>query len=142
MDKKEQQICENLKAQSHRLSAILMDIDTLAKSVYDDNDDNELLESGFYDVCVARDRVIDAYVQVRETMRMYWLEKQSDGSNKWNRNTDSNKPTINHSVLMKTTHGIAEGEWQGGQWLQYRWSAYLKDDEILYWIEPHDLEKQ
>ena len=42
-----------------------------------------------------------------------WLEKQGNSPIKWNKNTKDCKPKVSHSVLMKTTHGIAEGEWQG-----------------------------
>ena len=71
-----------------------------------------------------------------------WLEKQGDNPIKWNKNTKDYKPQKNHSVLMKTTHGIAEGEWQGVHWLQYRWSGIIKDSDVIAWIELSDLEKQ
>ena len=70
------------------------------------------------------------------------LEKQGDSFIKWNKNTKDNKPEKHHSVLMKTTYGIAEGEWQGEKWFQYRWSGRLKDGDVLSWVEFHDLEKQ
>ena len=69
-----------------------------------------------------------------------WLEKQGDSPIKWNKNTEGNKPQVNHSVLMKTTHGIAEGEWQGGYWHQYRWAGIVRDSDVLSWIELSDLE--
>ena len=71
-----------------------------------------------------------------------WLEKQGDSPIKWNKNTGGNKPQENYSVLMKTTHGIAEGEWKGEFWFQYRWAGIIKDSEVLSWIELSDLEKQ
>lgn len=71
-----------------------------------------------------------------------WLEKQGNSSVKWQKNTPENKPLKNHSVLMKTVDGIAEGEWDGKYWHQYRWSAHIYDSNVLYWIELHDLEKQ
>ena len=72
-----------------------------------------------------------------------WLEKQGEPSVRWNENTDGNKPQKNHSVLIKTTHGIAEGEWKGDDsWIQYRWSSSIKDSDVLFWIELSDLEKQ
>lgn len=40
---------------------------------------------------------------------------------------------------MLTTHGIAEGEWDGNEWVQYRWSCKIKDTEVLYWIHLEDL---
>ena len=49
------------------------------------------------------------------------------------------KPSANHSVLMLTSHGIAEGEWQGDKWLQYRWQCILKDSEVSHWMELNDL---
>lgn len=70
------------------------------------------------------------------------LEKQGDSPIKWNKNTEGNKPQVNHSVLMKTTHGIAEGEWIGEGWLQYRWSSRVKDRDVIAWAELSDLEKQ
>lgn len=57
----------------------------------------------------------------------------------WRQNKENNKPAINHSVLMLTTHGIAEGEWNGNEWVQYRWSYKVKDTEVLYWIHLEDL---
>ena len=44
---------------------------------------------------------------------------------------------------MKTTHGIAEGEWKGEYWCQYRWSTnHIKDSDVLAWMELSDLDKQ
>lgn len=71
-----------------------------------------------------------------------WLERQSDSPIKWNKNTKDCKPKVSHSVLMKTTHGIAEGEWQGEHWHQYRWAALVRDTDVLSWIELSDLEKR
>lgn len=59
----------------------------------------------------------------------------------WRKNYDGNKPEIKHSVLMFTTHGVVEGEWLGDKWIQYRWSAPVKDSEVLYWIHLCDLER-
>lgn len=75
------------------------------------------------------------------------LEKQNErkqGSNniKWNKNTKDNKPQVNHSVLMQTIYGIAEGEWRGEDWYQYRWSGIIKDNAVIAWIELSDVEKQ
>lgn len=61
---------------------------------------------------------------------------------KWNKNTKYNKPQVNHSVLMLTINGVAEGEWKGGGWCQYRWSTILYDREVIAWMELSDLEKQ
>lgn len=58
----------------------------------------------------------------------------------WQRNTDTNKPTKNHSILIQTTHGIAEGEWNGEKWIQYRWNSLLKDEDVLAWIELSNIE--
>ena len=82
---------------------------------------------------------IDANTSVEEILS--WLEKRGEPSIKWNKNTEGNKPQVNHSVLMKTTYGIAEGEWDGERWLQYRWSSRMKDNDILSWIELSDLSK-
>lgn len=72
-----------------------------------------------------------------------WLEKQGNCSIKWNKNTEDNKPQVNHSVLIQTSNGIAEGEWNGGEhWIQYRWSSSVKDSDVLYWAELSDVEKQ
>ena len=72
-----------------------------------------------------------------------WVEKQGEQSIKWNKNTEGNKPQKNHSVLIKTTHGIAEGEWNGGEhWIQYRWSGSIKDSDVLFWIELSDIKEQ
>ena len=70
------------------------------------------------------------------------LERQGNSFIKWNKNTKDNKPPFNHSVLMKTTHGIAEGEWKGEYWYQYRWSSSVNDSDVLSWMELSDLEKQ
>lgn len=70
-----------------------------------------------------------------------WADENQDKSFRWIKNSANNKPQLRHSVLMKTTHGIAEGEWQGSQWLQYRWSSKLEDKEVLYWIELYWLEQ-
>ena len=59
----------------------------------------------------------------------------------WRKNRDNNKPELKRSVLMLTTHGVAEGEWLGEKWCQYRWSCELKDGEVLYWIHLSDLER-
>jgi hypothetical protein len=59
----------------------------------------------------------------------------------WQRNTNTNKPPKNHSILMKTTHGIAEGEWNGNEWIQYRWSAKVQDSDVYYWLHLEDLVK-
>lgn len=40
---------------------------------------------------------------------------------------------------MLTTHGVAEGEWDGQEWVQYRWSCKVKDSDVLYWIHLEDL---
>ena len=60
----------------------------------------------------------------------------------WRENRADNKPSRNHSVLIKTEHGgIAEGEWKGdGSWLQYRWSAKLEDCKVLAWTELDNIE--
>lgn len=79
---------------------------------------------------------------VHKENALAWLEKQGENSVRWNENTDDNKPQKHHSVLMKTTHGIAEGEWQGEKWIQYRWSSSIKDSDVLFWIELSDIEKQ
>lgn len=75
-----------------------------------------------------------------------YLEKQKEQKHidypyvpGWRKNRDGNKPELKHSVLMLTTHGVAEGEWLGEKWCQYRWSCELKDNEILYWIHLSDL---
>ena len=70
------------------------------------------------------------------------LEKHGNYSIKWQKNTLYNKPAMNHSVLMKTIQGIAEGEWQGEHWFQYRWSWTLKDNDVLAWMELSDLDEQ
>lgn len=71
-----------------------------------------------------------------------WLEKQSGCFAMWKKNTIDNKPTLNHSVLMKSIHGMAEGEWNGKEWIQYKWSCKVKDSDVLYWMDLHELEKQ
>lgn len=58
----------------------------------------------------------------------------------WQRNSDINKPSKNHSILMQTTHGIAEGEWNGEKWIQYRWNSFIKDEDVLAWIELSNIE--
>ena len=71
----------------------------------------------------------------------YLLENQ-DYSTKWKKNTTDNKPTLNHSVLMKSIYGIAEGEWNGKEWIQYRWSSKIKDSDVLYWMNLSEVENQ
>ena len=56
----------------------------------------------------------------------------------WRKNSPDNKPQKKHSVLMMTTHGVAEGEWLGDEWFQYRWSCKLKETEVLYWMNMYD----
>ena len=68
-------------------------------------------------------------------------EEMIDKAVQWKENSGVNKPVINHSVLIKSTYGIAEGEWQGEQWLQYRWQSKIKDSDVQYWMELSDLEK-
>lgn len=58
----------------------------------------------------------------------------------WRQNKENNKPAIKRSVLMFTTHGVAEGEWDGEQWVQYRWSCKVKDSDVLYWLHLADLQ--
>ena len=70
------------------------------------------------------------------------LEKQGDSPVKWNKNNEGNKPQVNHSILMKTTQGIAEGEWKGEYWEQYRWAGIVRDSDVLSWMELSSLEKQ
>jgi len=70
------------------------------------------------------------------------LEKQGNSPIKWNKNIEDCKPKVNHSVLMKTTHSIAEGEWKGEYWEQYRWAGVVRDSDVLSWMELSDLEKQ
>lgn len=76
-----------------------------------------------------------------------WLEKQGEQKKLdypyvtgWRENRADNKPQVKHSVLMFTTHGIAEGEWLGEEWCQYRWSCKVKDTDVLYWVHLSDLE--
>jgi len=76
-----------------------------------------------------------------------WLEKQGEQKRLdypyvtgWRENRPDNKPQIKHSVLMLTTHGVAEGEWLGEEWCQYRWSGKVKDTDVLYWLHLSDLE--
>lgn len=57
----------------------------------------------------------------------------------WRLNKNDNKPAIKHSILMLTTHGVAEGEWDGNEWIQYRWSAKVKDSDVYYWLCLEDL---
>lgn len=72
-----------------------------------------------------------------------WLdEKINNCSYRWEKNTTDNKPILNHSVLMKSIYGIAEGEWNGEDWIQYRWSSKIKDSDVLYWMNLSELEKQ
>lgn len=82
------------------------------------------------------------YIQKHWQESEYYLEKQSSSSAKWQKNSADNKPTSNHSVLMKTIQGIAEGEWQCEHWFQYRWSWILKDSDVLAWMELSDLDEQ
>ena len=63
------------------------------------------------------------------------------GFPKWKKNREGNKPQIKRSVLMLTKHDVAEGEWLGEDWCQYRWSCKLKDEEVLYWMHLSDLKK-
>ena len=53
----------------------------------------------------------------------------------WIKNDDINKPQQKRSVLLLTKHGVvAEGEFLGKNWMQYRWSCTLKDSDVLYWM--------
>lgn len=66
---------------------------------------------------------------------------KSDFSIKWEKNIANNKPALNHSVLIKSIHGIAEGEWNGKEWIQYRWSSKIKDNDVLYWMNLYEPER-
>lgn len=57
----------------------------------------------------------------------------------WRLNKNSNKPRVKSSVLMLTKYGVAEGEWVGSEWVQYRWSCIVKDSDVLYWMHLEDL---
>ena len=57
----------------------------------------------------------------------------------WRLNEENNKPAVKRSVLMLTRHGVAEGEYDGSEWVQYRWSCKVKDSDVLYWIHLEDL---
>ena len=77
---------------------------------------------------------------------LFWLEKQKKQKPLdyphipgWKKNYDGNKPKLKQSVLMLTTNGVAEGEWLGEKWYQYRWSCELKDSAVLYWMHLSDL---
>lgn len=59
----------------------------------------------------------------------------------WRQNKENNKPAINHSVLMLSKYGVSEGEWDGNEWIQYRWSGKFKDSDVLYWIHLEDLQQ-
>ena len=85
---------------------------------------------------------------ISEEQMIAYLEKQKEQKPidypylpGWRKNRDNNKPELKRSVLMLTTHGVAEGEWLGEKWCQYRWSCELKDGEVLYWIHLSDLER-
>lgn len=94
----------------------------------------------------------EALERAKEYLKEYYFEeavkeifpelKESEGKSGWQINTKDNKPQKNHSVLMQTTHGIGEGEWQGEHWHQYRWAGLVRDTDVLSWIELSDLEKQ
>lgn len=45
---------------------------------------------------------------------------------------EDQKPPIGQSVLMATDDYVAEGEYRGGHWMQYRWSARLFN-QVRYW---------
>ena len=94
--------------------------------------------------------IISNYVDNSNTFKpkmIAWLEKQGEQKRLdfpyvtgWRENRLDNKPQIKHSVLMLTTHGVAEGEWLGEEWCQYRWSCKVKDADVLYWLHLSDLE--
>jgi len=94
--------------------------------------------------------IINNFVDNSNTFKpkmIAWLEKQGEHEGLdypyvagWRKNYKDNKPKVKHSVLMFTTHGIAEGEWLGGEWCQYRWSCKIKDEDVLYWLHLSDLE--
>lgn len=95
----------------------------LIKYLNTDMNENPSQSDSFYNKCIA------------------CLEKQGNFI-KWQTNSKDNKPEKKHSILMQTTHGIAEGEWQGELWYQYKWSAIIRDSDVLSWIELSELEKQ
>jgi hypothetical protein len=68
------------------------------------------------------------------------IEKQGLIAKGWRKNDKDSKPPVKNSVLMLTTHGVAEGEWLGDEWCQYRWSCKIKDEDVLYWMHLSDLE--
>jgi len=118
---------EDEKIKKEIISFIQDDIDEINLKVsgdYDDRDEDDIAHQNWCKKAIA------------------WLEKQGNSPIKWNKNTEGNKPHVNHTVLMKTIHGIAEGEWIGEGWLQYRWAGIVRDSDVLSWIEFSDLEKQ
>lgn len=99
-----------------------------------------------YKGSVTRGRVADwdAHLELDDKFSNEWLGKvlnEFPHVPGWRKNREDNKPEIKHSVLMFTAHGIAEGEWLGDEWCQYRWSCKVKDSEVLYWVYLSDLDK-
>lgn len=125
-----------LYAQTDSTKAVLEEIRPELKESEDERIRKELIEHCRNTRCVTEEGA------ERMTKYIAWLEKQGDSPIKWNKNTGGNKPQESHSVLMKTTHGIAEGEWKGECWFQYRWAGIVRDSDVLFWIEFSDLEKQ
>lgn len=54
--------------------------------------------------------------------------------------TKESFPPINQSVIIYSTRGyLGEGVYLGDKWIQYRWSAELKPNEVSYWMSFNDL---
>lgn len=44
-------------------------------------------------------------------------------------------PAIRHNVLIMTAKGgVAEGEYTGDGWVQYRWSAHMGKNVVTHWM--------
>lgn len=57
--------------------------------------------------------------------------------------TRQEMPDDSRSVLIYTTGGgIVEASWssENEQWVQFRWSAYLPPEKVLYWCELPELQ--
>lgn len=60
---------------------------------------------------------------------------------KWHKFPDEIPKCDNGSYLILTVLGdIAEAEYNGNEWLQYRWSAIVNNDSVVAWCSFDDIE--
>lgn len=61
---------------------------------------------------------------------------------KWHKFPDEIPKCDSGSYLILTVLGdISEAEYNGNEWLQYRWSAIVSKDSVVAWCSFDDIER-